>query len=82
MDISPERITELKEIVPTIVGSNIRTERTRQRLTQTQLAQKIGKDRQYLYKIEKGIVRSNVWTIAVIAEALDMQISKLFEGIE
>jgi DNA-binding XRE family transcriptional regulator len=40
--------------------------REKKKLSQTELAVMIGKDRQYLYKIEKGKGKSNIFTIALI----------------
>ena len=42
----------------------------------------VGKDRQYLYKIEKGVVKPNIVTISIIAFALDLELSELFENIK
>ncbi|WP_442857067.1 helix-turn-helix domain-containing protein [Chryseobacterium sp. IHB B 17019] len=40
--------------------------REKKKLSQTELAVMIGKDRQYLYKIKKGKGKSNIFTIALI----------------
>ncbi|WP_423779672.1 helix-turn-helix domain-containing protein [Chryseobacterium indologenes] len=52
------------------------------RLSQTELAMMIGKDRQYLYKIEKGKVTSSIFTISVIAYALDISLAELIGDIQ
>lgn len=42
----------------------------------------IGKDRQYLYKIEKGKVTSSIFTISVIAYTLDVYQAELIGEIK
>jgi len=80
--IDENKITELKARIPVDVGNQIRKFREKKKLSQTELAELIGKDRQYLYKIEKGKVTSNVFTIALIAFALDISLADLFEEIK
>ncbi|MGK6344136.1 helix-turn-helix domain-containing protein [Chryseobacterium sp. DT-3] len=79
--IDENKITELKARIPVDVGNQIRKFREKKNLSQTELAELIGKDRQYLYKIEKGKVTSNVFTIAVIALALEISLSELMKEI-
>lgn len=74
-------ITQLKKSVPAKVGLQIRKYRELKRLTQTELALMIGKDRQYVYKIEKGKVAPTIVTIAVICAALEIQLKELFSEI-
>ncbi|GEN74157.1 helix-turn-helix domain-containing protein [Chryseobacterium oranimense] len=80
--IDENKITELKARIPVDVGNQIRKFREKKKLSQTELAELIGKDRQYLYKIEKGKVTSNVFTIALIASALDISLADLVEEIK
>lgn len=75
--LTENRINELKQNVSVWVGKLIRQERERQNLSQTELALAVGKDRQYLYKIESGKVTPNIATIAILAEALDVSIGEL-----
>ncbi|MNJ86444.1 anaerobic benzoate catabolism transcriptional regulator [compost metagenome] len=72
-----KRINAIKESTPKLVGKCIREERERQNLTQTELAEAVGKDRQYLYKIESGKVTPNIATIAILAEALGVPMNEL-----
>lgn len=51
------------------------------KLTQTELARRVWKDRQYLYKIESGKVTPSIFTIAVIALALEVTLSELLEDV-
>lgn len=80
--IDENKITELKGRIPVDVGNQIRKFREKKKLSQTELAELIGKDRQYLYKIEKGKVTSNVFTIALIASALEISLADLVEEIK
>lgn len=75
-------IEKLNNAIPKLVGGEIKKFRKLKKLTQTELALMVGKDRQYLYKIENGIVKPNIVTISVIAFALDIELSELFENIK
>ncbi|MDR6489232.1 transcriptional regulator with XRE-family HTH domain [Chryseobacterium vietnamense] len=80
--IEEHKISELKQRIPVEIGVRIRIFREEKKLTQTELAMMIGKDRQYLYKIEKGKVTSSIFTISVIAYALDISLSELIGDIQ
>lgn len=80
--IPEDKIEAIKEIAPVKVGERVRYYRRMKDLTQTDLADRIGNDRQYIYKIEKGKVSPSISTIAIIAYALDISLAKLFEDIE
>lgn len=75
--LTDKNINDLKQSVPGLVGKLIRQEREKQHLSQTELAQAVGKDRQYLYKIESGKVTPNVTTVAILAEALGVTLGEL-----
>ena len=75
-------IQKLSNEVPKIVGEQIVVFRKLRGLTQTELAEMVGKDRQYLYKIEKGKVTPNIVTLSIIASALKITLSELFEKVE
>lgn len=77
--LTDKRIRVLKETTPILLGKRIREEREKQGITQTDLAQAVGKDRQYLYKIESGKVTPNVSTVAILAEALGIPTYELFK---
>lgn len=74
-------INKLKKEVPIKIGNNIRLLRKQKGLTQTELGRLTGKDRQYIYKIEKGVVTPNIATIAIIASALDIELKEIFRDI-
>lgn len=78
VQLSDENIFALKNSIPKIVGERVRFLRKEKGLTQTQLAELVGKDRQYLYKIEKGKVTANIVTISCLAQALEITLKDFF----
>ncbi|QBA20288.1 XRE family transcriptional regulator [Chryseobacterium indologenes] len=80
--IEEHKILELKQRIPVEIGNRIRIFREKKKLSQTELAMMIGKDRQYLYKIEKGKVTSSIFTISVIACALEISLAELIGEIK
>ena len=79
VQLSDKRLNELKKTIPKLIGDIIRNLRKEKGLTQTQLAQLVGKDRQYLYKIEKGRVIPNIVTISALAIALEIPLQVFFD---
>lgn len=75
-------IARLTKEIPKHVGEQIVIYRKLRKLSQTDLAEMVGKDRQYLYKIEKGKVTPNIVTLSIIALALNITLSELFENIK
>lgn len=80
-ELEEHKILELKEKIPVIVGERIRKARKKNKLSQTELALLLGKDRQYMYKIEKGKVTPSIFTISSICYVLEMSLSELLRGI-
>lgn len=76
-DLSKEEIERIKEEVGVRIGNNIKTHREKLGLSQTDLANKVQSDRQYMYKIEKGKVGISINKLAVIAAALGVTLSEL-----
>jgi transcriptional regulator with XRE-family HTH domain len=79
--ITESEILRLSNEVPKLVGEQIVIFRKLRNLTQTELAEIVGKDRQYLYKIEKGKVTPNIATLSIIAVALKITLSDLFKNV-
>lgn len=77
--LSDKRLNDLKESVPKAVGNRIKDLRKQKGFTQTELAEFVGKDRQYMYKIEKGIVTPNIVTITALTIALEISLKDLFD---
>jgi len=80
--LSEHTLKKLNESVPKLVGEQIRKFRKSKKLSQTELAVLVGKDRQYLYKIEKGIVKPNIVTVSVLALALEIELSELLKDVK
>lgn len=78
VQLSDERLEKLKTSVPKKIGERVKTLRKQKGLTQTHLSELVGKDRQYLYKIEKGKVTPNIVTISAIAIALEIPLTEFF----
>jgi len=78
VQLSDERLEKLKTSVPKKIGERVKTLRKQKGLTQTRLSELVGKDRQYLYKIEKGKVTPNIVTISAIAIALEIPLTEFF----
>lgn len=80
--VTENQISQLSADLPKSVGEQIIIFRKEKKLTQIELAEMVGKDRQYLYKIEKGKVTPNITTLAIIAKALNISLSKLLENVK
>jgi len=80
--ISEIELNRLSLEIPKRVGEQIMLLRKKRNLSQTELARIVGKDRQYLYKIEKGKVTPNISTIAILATALNVSLSELLIDIK
>lgn len=79
--VNEASILNLKNCLPCKLGAAIKKRRNQLNLSQTELAALTQKDRQYIYKIEKGKVTPNIVTIGIIATALDISISVLLKDL-
>lgn len=69
--------------MPEDVGKRIKHFRQQKKITQTELGNHTNKDRQYIYKIEKGMVTPNIVTISVLLKAMDISLKEFFsEGFD
>jgi transcriptional regulator with XRE-family HTH domain len=59
------------------LGERVASLRKKQGLTQSDLARLAGKDRQSIYKVEKGTFNATIFYISEIAKALKVKISEL-----
>lgn len=82
LHLSDKQIEKIKKEFPKTTGGQIRAFRKEKNRTQIELAIATGKDRQYIYKIEKGIVTINVATLKIILIALGVSLSDFFKGID
>lgn len=62
-----------------VIGKNIRKYRKNNKLTQSELAKKIGRTESSIRKHEKGIVKIPMSLLEKIAEAFDVELSNLCE---
>lgn len=64
------------------LGIRVRAQREGQDLSQEQLAGRVGVTPQFVGDIERGLRGPTLETIAAIAEALDVTISDLLDGVD
>ena len=81
-NLSDSELKKISNEIPKKVGEQIVYYRKLKGLTQTELAEIVAKDRQYIYKIEKAKVTSNITTLAIIATALEISLSQLFDKVK
>ena len=81
-NLSDKKKKKISNEIPKKVGEQIVYYRKLKGLTQTELAEIVGNDRQYIYKIEKAKVTSNITTLAIIATALEISLSQLFDKVK
>ncbi|GFD92333.1 hypothetical protein KUL156_54050 [Alteromonas sp. KUL156] len=79
VELSEKKLDELKNSIPIKIGERVRFLRKQKGLTQTELAELVGKDRQYLYKIEKAVVTPNIVTISTLAIAMEVPLKDFFD---
>lgn len=79
IELSEKKLEALKSEIPIKIGKRVKEIRKQKGLTQTQLAELVGKDRQYLYKIEKAVVTPNVVTISALAIAMEVSLKEFFD---
>lgn len=71
---SPEREEFRKEAYSYCVGQIIHDARKQEKMTQTELAQKIGTNKSYISRIEKGTIEPGVGIFFRIIDALGLKI--------
>lgn len=69
---------KIKESIPKLVGNRIKELREAKDLTQVELADMIGSDRQYLYKIESAKVSVSIVKLTIITKALGISLEEFF----
>ncbi|MDO6813230.1 helix-turn-helix domain-containing protein [Tenacibaculum soleae] len=77
--LTENQIKKIKKNTPILIGERIRFLRNQLGLTQTELSELVLKDRQYLYKIEKGIVTPNISTITILSKAMEIPLKEFFD---
>lgn len=71
---SPEREEFRKEAYYYCVGQLIYDARKQERMTQAQLAEKVGTDKSYISRIEKGAIEPGVGLFFRIIDALGLKV--------
>lgn len=71
---SPEREEFRKEAYSYCVGQLICDTRKQERMTQAQLAEKVGTDKSYISRIEKGAIEPGVGLFFRIIDALGLKV--------
>jgi DNA-binding XRE family transcriptional regulator len=71
---TPEREAFRREAYACCMGQIIRDARKSEKITQEELAKRIGSDKTYISKIEKGDVEPGVGTFYRIIDALGMRV--------
>lgn len=77
--LTKENIEKLKKTIPVLIGERVKMLRNEKKLSQSELSKLVFKDRQYLYKIEKGIVTPNVFTLSTLAIAMGVNLNEIFD---
>jgi DNA-binding XRE family transcriptional regulator len=71
---TPERDAFRREAFTYCMGQVIRDARKSEKITQAELANRIGADKAYVSKIEKGVIEPGVGTFYRIIEALGLRV--------
>jgi len=71
----------LQEDIQVVVGERVAVLRKQKGLTQDQLAERAGLNRVHLYRLETGRQSMTLRTLQIIAEALDVKISDIVDGL-
>jgi putative transcriptional regulator len=72
---------EKQELTKTI-GKTIRTIRKKHNISQVELGLRCLKDKQSIEKIENGKVNPTIYTLYLIAKALNVELSELVEEVK
>jgi transcriptional regulator with XRE-family HTH domain len=75
-------LTERKQVIDKKIGIKIRQIRKSWGISQIELAEKIGVSFQQVQKYEKGSTRISASRLMQISEALNVNITAFFEGLE
>jgi transcriptional regulator with XRE-family HTH domain len=71
---TPERNEFRREAYAYCMGQIINDARKSEKITQAELAQRIGTDKAYISKVEKGIIEPGVGTFYRIIDALGLRV--------
>lgn len=68
-----------KEILLKKVGSKIKSIRIEKNISQSELANRIGKERQSLHRVENGQTNTTIWYLHQICDALNVDMCDLLK---
>jgi DNA-binding XRE family transcriptional regulator len=71
---TPERDAFRREAYAYCMGQVILNSRKAEKITQAELAKRIGRDKAYISKIEKGVIEPGVGTFYRIIDALGLRV--------
>lgn len=77
-ELSNDELNKIKSTTPFSIGRRIKKIREEKGITQIELGDRIGSDRQYLYKIESGKVSVSVSKLVIIITALEISLEEFF----
>lgn len=67
-----------KDLLLKKVGGKIKSIRIEKNLSQSELANRIGKERQSLHRVENGSTNTTIWYLQQVCDALGIDICELF----
>jgi len=71
---TPEREAFRREAYAYCMGQMVHNARKAEKITQAELAKRIGRDKAYISKIEKGVIEPGVGTFYRIIDALGLRV--------
>ncbi len=71
---TPERETFRKEAYAFYMGQIISDARKKEKITQSELAKRVGTNKSYISRIEKGLIEPGIFTFYRIIDALNLRI--------
>jgi transcriptional regulator with XRE-family HTH domain len=74
-----EETDKLQKEFLQIVGKNIREIRIKKGLSQSEVANRCGKERQSYQRVETGNINATIWYLQHIAQALGVELKELVD---
>ncbi len=74
-----EETDKLQKEFLELIGKNIREIRIKKGLSQAEVANRCGKERQSYQRVETGNINPTIWYLQHIAQALEVELNELVE---
>lgn len=74
-----EETDKLQKEFLELIGKNIREIRVRKGLSQAEVANRCGKERQSYQRVESGTINATIWYLEHIAQALEVELKELVD---